>query len=184
MKNKKQKVLIVLNRFNVGGPSFNVAFLVKHLDFKKFETLLIGGKEDSHEKPSDYIFKNENIEFIKLSFMRRRVSFLYDLISLFQIIKIIYNFKPDIIHTHAAKAGLLGRLASFFYKKNVKIIHTYHGNVFEGYFSSFKNKIILSVEKFLAKKSTKIISISHSQKKDLIGIVVGAVKTIWSMVST
>jgi len=100
--------------------------------------------------------------------MRRAISPLFDLISLIQIIIIIYQYKPNIIHTHAAKSGLLGRLASLFYYKNVKVVHTYHGNVFEGYFSNFKNKILLFIERFLAKKSTKIIAISKLQSHDLI----------------
>ena len=102
-----------------------------------YETLLIGGKAEKHEQSADYILDDLHVRFRELKFMRRAISPFYDLISLIQIIFIIYKFTPDIIHTHAAKAGLLGRLASMFYYKKVKVIHTYHGNVFEGYFSNF-----------------------------------------------
>ena len=166
--NRKIKVLRILNRFNVGGPVYNATYLTKYLNTDLYETLLIGGKPEKHEQSADYILNDLKVSFRQLKFMRRAISPLFDLISLIQIIIIIYQYKPNIIHTHAAKSGLLGRLASLFYYKNVKVVHTYHGNVFEGYFSNFKNKILLFIERFLAKKSTKIIAISKLQSHDLI----------------
>lgn len=167
MNDSKVKVLRILNRFNVGGPIYNAAYLTKYLNSELYETFLIGGKPESHEQSADYILNNLQVTFRELKFMRRAVSPFLDLVSLIQIVLIIYKFRPDIIHTHAAKSGLLGRLASLFYYKKVKVVHTYHGNVFEGYFSSFKNKILLIIERFLAKKSDKIIAISRLQKRDL-----------------
>ena len=168
MIEKKIKILRILNRFNVGGPVYNAAYLTKYLSTGTYETLLIGGQPEKHEQSADYILNNLEVPFRKLKFMRRAISPLFDLVSLVQIIIIIYKYKPNIIHTHAAKSGLLGRLAYLFYYKQVKIVHTYHGNVFEGYFSNFKNRILLFVERFLAKKSTKIIAISKLQRHDLI----------------
>ena len=165
---KKIKILRILNRFNVGGPVYNAAYLTKYINEDLYETFLIGGKPEIHEKPADYILNNLGVRFKQLKYMRRAISPFYDLITLFQIIFIIYKYQPNIIHTHAAKSGLLGRLASLFYYKNVKVFHTYHGNVFEGYFSNLKNKIILIVERFLAKYSTKIIAISKLQRDDLV----------------
>jgi len=165
---RKIKVLRILNRFNIGGPVYNATYLTKYLNSDLYETLLIGGQPEKYEQPADYILNNLEVPFRKLKFMRRAISPLFDLLSLIQIIIIIYKYKPNIIHTHAAKAGLLGRLASLFYYKKVKVVHTYHGNVFEGYFSNFKNKIFLLIERFLASKSTKIIAISKLQRHDLV----------------
>lgn len=165
---RKIKILRILNRFNVGGPVYNATYLTKYLNSEMYETLLIGGKPENHEQSADYILNDLEVSFRQLKFMKRAISPLFDLISLIQIIIIIYKYKPNIIHTHAAKSGLLGRLASLFYFKKVKVVHTYHGNVFEGYFSHFKNRILLSIERFLAKKSTKIIAISKLQSYDLI----------------
>ena len=164
----KIKVLRILNRFNIGGPVYNATYLTKYLNSDLYETLLIGGEPERHEQSAGYILDDLHVAFKQLKFMRRAVSPFYDLISLIQIIFIIYKFRPNIIHTHAAKAGLLGRLASLFYYKKVKLVHTYHGNVFEGYFSNFKNRILIFIERFLAKKSTKIIAISKLQSQDLI----------------
>ena len=165
---KKIKVLRILNRFNVGGPVYNATYLTKYLNSDLFNTLLIGGKPENHEQSAGYILNRLDVSFKQLKFMRRAISPLFDLISLIQIIIILYKFKPNIVHTHATKSGFLGRVASFFYNKKVKLVHTYHGNVFEGYFSNFKNKILIFIERFLAKKSTKIIAISKLQSKDLI----------------
>lgn len=157
-----------MNRFNVGGPVYNATYLTKYINTDLYETLLIGGEPEKHEQSADYILDNLGVKFTQLKFMRRAISPVYDLISLVQIIFIIYRFQPSIIHTHAAKAGLLGRLASLLFYKKVKVVHTYHGNVFEGYFSNFKNRILILIERFLAKKSTKIIAISKLQAHDLI----------------
>lgn len=165
---KKIKVLRILNRFCVGGPVYNALNLTKYIDSNKYETFLIGGIAEPHENSSEYILEKSGIKYKKLKYMRRAISPFYDFIAFIQILRIILKFKPDIIHTHAAKAGLLGRFAGFLYFKNVKIVHTYHGNVFEGYFSPLINKIILYIERFLAKKSTKIIAISNLQKNELL----------------
>lgn len=164
---KKIKILRILNRFCVGGPVYNAAYLTKYLNLDLYESLLIGGKPEKHEQSADYILNDLKVSFRQLKFMRRAISPLFDLISLIQIIIIIYKYKPNIIHTHAAKSGLLGRLASLFYYKKIKVVHTYHGNVFEGYFSNFKNRILLFIERFLATKSTKIIVISKLQGEDI-----------------
>ena len=165
---RKIKILRILNRFNLGGPIYNVTYLTKYLDKNKYETLLIGGKCQDHELSAKYILEDENVSYKEIKYMKRNLSIIYDIISLIQIIHIVYKYKPDIIHTHASKAGFLGRLASIFYVNNVKVVHTYHGNVFEGYFSKFKNKLILIVERFLAINSDKIIAISELQKKDIV----------------
>ena len=165
---RKKKILRILNRFNVGGPIYNAAYLTKYIDNEKYETLLIGGQWESHENDGTYILRSEEINYKLITRMRRSISIYNDIISLFQVISIMYKFKPDIIHTHAAKAGIIGRIAALFYFRKAKVIHTYHGNVFEGYFSSFLNKIILNVERILAKKTNKIIAISNLQKNDLI----------------
>ncbi len=78
----------------------------------------------------------------------------------------IKQFKPDIVHTHAAKAGALGRLAAY-HEKVPGIVHTFHGHIFHSYFNPIKSKIFLWIEKYLAKKSSAIIAISERQKNEL-----------------
>ena len=159
----KIRVLRILNRPNVGGPSYNVAYLSKYLN-DQYETKIVTGVIEEGEASSTYIFDALGLRMEIIPHMKRRISFINDIKSLLSMIKIINQFKPDIIHTHAAKAGAIGRFATLFSKHQPSFIfHTYHGNVFDGYFSPLKTKIILSVERYLAKLSTKIVAISARQ---------------------
>ncbi|HTA63514.1 MAG TPA: glycosyltransferase [Bacteroidia bacterium] len=159
------RVLRIINRFNLGGPAYNVAFLTKYLD-PEYETLLIGGEKEPDEDSSLFIFKEMGLEPLVISEMSRSVNFLQDIKAYYRIKKIIKEFKPDIVHTHAAKAGALGRLAAYSCNVSV-IIHTFHGHVFHSYFGRLKTAIYKNVERFLAKKSSVIIAISEKQKHEL-----------------
>lgn len=159
------RVLRIINRFNLGGPAYNVAYLTKYMS-PEFETLLIGGEKESDEESSLFIFKEMGIEPLVLSEMNRSINFLTDVRAYYRIKKIIKEFKPDIVHTHAAKAGALGRLAAFSCKVPI-IVHTFHGHVFHSYFGQLKTTIFKNVERFLANKSSVIIAISKKQKQEL-----------------
>jgi glycosyltransferase involved in cell wall biosynthesis len=99
--------------------------------------------------------------------MKREISIKNDRVAYFEIDAIIKKFKPDIVHTHAAKAGTLGRLAAW--RNNVPVaLHTFHGHVFHGYFSRAKTRIFLEIERFLASKTAGIIAISNEQKRELV----------------
>jgi glycosyltransferase involved in cell wall biosynthesis len=159
------RVLRIINRFNLGGPAYNVAYLTKYLT-PEYETLLIGGEKEPDEESSLFIFKEMGIEPLVLSEMNRSVNFLNDIKAYYRIKKIIKEFKPDIVHTHAAKAGALGRLAAYNCKVPV-IIHTFHGHVFHSYFGKIKTTVYKNIERFLAKKTSAIIAISEKQKQEL-----------------
>ena len=160
-----KKILRIINRFNLGGPTYNAAYLTKYLE-PDYETLLIGGKHDESEKSSMHILDNLGLKPIIIPEMQRSINPYKDQIAFKKIQNIIKEFKPDIVHTHAAKAGALGRRAA--YKMGVnQIYHTFHGHVFHSYFGNFKTKIFKEIEKNLAKKSTKIIAISEIQKREL-----------------
>src|SRR5476649_1918100 len=101
--------------------------------------------------------------------MYRKISPANDWIAFKYIRSIVKTYKPDIVHTHAAKAGVLGRLAAYYNPNRPKVIlHTYHGNVFDGYFSPLKTKIFLTIERYLCGLSTAIVAISDQQKSDLV----------------
>ena len=160
-----KKILRIINRFNLGGPTYNAAYLTKYLE-PDYETLLIGGQHDESEKSSMHILDNLGLKPIIIPEMQRSLNPYKDQIAFKKIQNIIKEFKPDIVHTHAAKAGVLGRRAA--YKMGVKqIYHTFHGHVFHSYFGNFKTRIFKEIEKNLAKKSTKIIAISEIQKSEL-----------------
>jgi len=160
-----KKILRIINRFNLGGPTYNAAYLTKYLE-DDYETLLIGGKHEKNEKSSMHILDNLGLKPIIIEEMQRSIHPILDRIALKKIKDIIIEFKPDIVHTHAAKAGALGRKAA--YDLGVKqIYHTFHGHVFHSYFGKIKTNIYKKIERDLAKKSTKIIAISEIQKQEL-----------------
>ena len=159
------KVLRIINRLNIGGPTYNAAYLSKYLS-DDFETLLIAGEKDETEDSSQFILHELGLKPIIIPEMKREVNLKNDRIAYQKIKEIIADFKPDIVHTHASKAGAIGRLAAYKMKVPV-ILHTFHGHVFHSYFGKVKTTIYKTIERNLARKSTKIIAISAIQKKEL-----------------
>jgi glycosyltransferase involved in cell wall biosynthesis len=162
---KPIRVLRIINRFNLGGPTYNVAYLSKYLS-SEFETLLIGGAKDETEESSDFIVNNLGLQPTIIEEMRREIDWKNDLTAYRKIKKIIREFNPDIVHTHASKAGTLGRLAAYHCRVPV-IVHTFHGHVFHSYFGKLKTTFYKNIERFLAKRSTMIVAISDKQKEEL-----------------
>ncbi len=159
------KVLRIINRFNLGGPTYNAAYLSKYLS-KDYDTLLVGGIKDQAEGSSEFIVDNLGLHPIIIPEMRRSLNPANDLIAYRKLTKLIRKYKPDIVHTHASKAGTLGRLAAI--RNNVPVIlHTFHGHVFHSYFGSSTTGFIINIEQGLAEKTTKIIAISDKQKQEL-----------------
>ncbi len=159
------KVLRIINRFNLGGPTLNVAYLTKYLS-SDFETMLVGGVKEESEGSSEFIVRNLGIEPVVIPELQRSLNPSNDLIAYRKISRIIKEFKPDIVHTHASKAGTIGRLAAMRQKVPV-IVHTFHGHVFHSYFNQMKSNIFMRIEKELASRTTKIIAISDKQKEEL-----------------
>lgn len=163
---RKIRVLSILNRFNLGGPVYIASQLAKYLE-PEFETMLIGGPNELQEHDSLHIPHSLGIEPIIVNSMRRSMDPIADKAAYSEVRKIIKDFKPDIVHTHASKAGAVGRLAARNLKVPV-IIHTYHGHVFNAYFNGVVSSIYKIVERYLAKKTDAIIALSQRQKIDLV----------------
>lgn len=159
------KVLRIINRFNIGGITYNVSYLSKYLE-PEYETLLVGGPEEEGEDSSLYIPQNLGLNPLVLQQFQREINFKSDYAAYKEIKKLIKEFKPDIVHTHASKAGAIGRLAAAHCHVPI-IVHTFHGHVFHSYFGKLKTSFYLFIERYLAKKSTAIIAISNKQKQEL-----------------
>jgi len=162
---KMPKVLRIINRFNLGGPTYNVAYLSKFME-PDYQTILVGGEKDESEDSSQFILDKLGLAPIIIQEMKREIDFKNDRIAYLKIRQLIREHKPDIVHTHASKAGTIGRLAAR--AENVPvIIHTFHGHVFHSYFGKLKTLFYKNIERFLALISTKIIAISEIQKNEL-----------------
>src|SRR5215204_6167812 len=131
------KVLRILNRLIVGGPVLNAAYLTKYLS-PEFETLLVVGEKEEHEKSANYLAEQLDIDYVTVPQMGRSISPVNDYQAFKQLKRIIKEFKPDIVHTHAAKPGALGRLAASACGVPA-IVHTYHGHVFHSYFNNIQS---------------------------------------------
>ena len=165
------KVLRMIARLNIGGPSIHVHILTRGLDKERFQTILVAGKISPQEGDMSYLFDSQDTRPLVISELQREISLRMDLKAFFQIFKILRREKPDIVHTHTAKAGTSSRLAVFFYnlisEKKVRMVHTFHGNVFEGYFGKAKSMAFVWVERLLAKETDLVVAVSNSQKREL-----------------
>jgi glycosyltransferase involved in cell wall biosynthesis len=159
------RVLRILNRLAVGGPVLNATYLTRYMA-PEFETLLVVGEKESHEKSAEYLATGLGINYVTVPGMGRSINPATDYFAYRRLKKLILDYKPDIVHTHAAKPGALGRLAASAAGVPV-IVHTFHGHVFHSYFNSAKSRFFIGVERYLAKKSDAIIAISEQQRKEL-----------------
>ena len=159
------KVLRIINRFNIGGPTYNAAYLSAYLP-PEYETMLLAGSLDEGEESSEHVLDELGLKPVFIKEMKREISPIDDIAAYRKIKEIIKEFKPDIVHTHASKAGTLGRLAAASCGVKV-IVHTFHGHVFHSYFGKVKTEFYKNIERYLAKKSSKIIAISNRQKEEL-----------------
>jgi glycosyltransferase involved in cell wall biosynthesis len=166
------KVMQIIARMNVGGPAVIVAELMRGLDANHFNQVLITGYCDETE--ADYLdLVATDIRATRIAGLGRSVSLIADLKAFIGLIRTIRKFNPDIIHTHTAKAGVLGRLASIIAGRGAIRIHTFHGHLLHGYFSGWKTKLVIVIEKFLAARTSYLIAIGNQVKKDLLGAGIG-----------
>lgn len=166
------RVMHVIARMNIGGPAILVADLVRSFDSDSIKSVLVTGFCDEDE--ADYLDEvARDVIAIRLPGLGRSISLLKDLNSFFLLMREMRKFKPDVIHTHTAKAGVLGRLAALIASPGAKRVHTFHGHLLHGYFGQSKTKIVILVEKYLAKKTDRMIAIGNKVKSDLLEAGIG-----------
>jgi glycosyltransferase involved in cell wall biosynthesis len=169
------KVVRIIGRLNVGGPARQACLLHERLR-PEFKTVLITGRPDSGEKDMSYLLGSSEGVY-SIDSMSRPVRLFSDLRSLVFIYRILRRERPQIVHTHTAKAGTLGRVAAVLARVPVRV-HTFHGHVFSGYFGKVKTRAYLGIERFLARFTTRIVTVSEGQARELADVyrVVGKEK--------
>jgi len=171
-RNKKVKVVQIIARMNVGGPAVIVADLMRSIDSSKVEQVLITGYCDESE--ADYLETvATDIKATRIAGLGRSVSLVADVRAFFALVGMIKKIAPDVIHTHTAKAGVLGRLAAILAGRSAKRVHTFHGHLLHGYFSGWKVKLVIAIEKFLAKRTDVLVAVGNQVKSDLLEAGIG-----------
>ena len=172
VKPQKVRVLRIIARMNVGGPAVQVSGLMRGFDTEIFEQKLLTGYCAADE--ADYLEKVAvDVKAIRIDGLGRSIKPRADLTSLFAIVMEIRRFKPDIIHTHTAKAGVVGRIASILSGKKSVRVHTFHGHLLHGYFGAGKTKLVILIEKFLALFTHQLLAVGKKVQDDLITAGIG-----------
>lgn len=163
----KIKIVRIISRLNVGGPAIHTILLSHGLNADGYKDVLVCGQASKSEGDMMYFAKAMNIEPVCIPELGREISIGRDIVAFFKIYSMLRRERPDIVHTHTAKAGALGRLAALFAGVPIKV-HTFHGHIFDGYFSPFKAKVFLLLEKFLAFFTDRIIIVSKHVKDEIV----------------
>src|SRR6266550_5631922 len=159
----------VITRLNIGGPAIHVSLLSSRLDPARYDTLLVSGVEGPDEGSMLALGRLPPVEPTIVPTLGRAISPFDDVRALARLVSLARSFKPDIVHTHLAKAGALGRVAARIAGVRL-VVHTYHGSVFRGYFGQRESDVYLGIERALARITTRIVAITAGQKADLIGL--------------
>lgn len=169
---QKIKVLHLVTRMNVGGVAVILDNLMANIDTNEFEALLATGVCESPE--GEYL-DNRKIDYRlqRISSFHKSVKVVDDLKSLVHIYQLMRDFKPDIVHTHTSKAGLLGRLISMIAAPKAKRVHTFHGHLLVGYFNPIKLGIVKTFEKSLGLITHKFIAMGTQVREDLVSAGIG-----------
>lgn len=172
------KIVRVIARLNVGGPARHVVWLTAGLQGANCDSLLVAGTVPPGEEDMGYFATQHDVKPLLMTEMSREISFK-DALTIWKLYRLFCRESPDIVHTHTAKAGTVGRVAGFLYRwltvstllgrpRQCHFVHTFHGHVFHSYYGPFKTRLFLSVEKALARLITdRIVVISEQQRREI-----------------
>ncbi len=172
------KIVRVIARLNVGGPARHVVWLTAGLRGADCDSLLVAGTVPPGEEDMGYFAAAHGVEPLLIPEMSREISFK-DALTIWKIYRLFCRESPDLVHTHTAKAGTVGRVAGFLYRwltpstllgrpRQCLFVHTYHGHIFHSYYDPLKTCLFLSIEKVLARLITdRIIVVSEQQRREI-----------------
>ncbi len=160
------KVARVIARLNIGGPAIHTILLTEGLAGARFVPVLVTGVVGDAEGDMTFYAQEKKVEPLVIPVLGRDISWRHDLTALWKLVQLFRRMRPDIVHTHTAKAGLLGRLAAFAAGVPIRV-HTFHGHVLQGYFGPAKTTLFILIERWLARITHRIIAISPSQRDEL-----------------
>ena len=169
------RVVHIIARMNVGGPAQILTGLLRHLDANRFEQFVIVGRAGPGEQEW-FALRDRDLEndarIIRIADFGPTVAPLRDLRTLVRLVRELRRLKPDVVQTHTAKAGMLGRIAALLVRTPV-LIHTYHGHTLHGYFSGPVVRVISAIERALARRSDHLVSVGSRVRDELLAAGIG-----------
>lgn len=166
------RVLRVIARMNVGGPAWQVSVLTRELENGQFTSQLVCGEISEGE--ADFLaLRDSELAVTRIPSLGRSLNAFDDVRAFWQLVWIIRKTRPDIVHTHTAKAGVLGRVAAILMRVPVRV-HTFHGHVLHGYFSPFVTRIFIQIERVLGWFTHGIVSVGSQVRDDLLEVGIGS----------
>lgn len=175
---RQTRIVRIIARLNVGGPAKHVVWLTGALQDQNYRSLLVTGSVPPGEEDMSYFAEEAGVKPFYIPEMSREIS-PNDAVTVWKIFRLLLRERPDIVHTHTAKAGTVGRVAGFFYRwltpgtligkpRRCKFVHTYHGHVFHSYYGRGKTRMFLAIERLLARLVTdRLIVISEQQGAEI-----------------
>src|SRR5437764_2106084 len=153
------KIVRIIARLNVGGPAIHVVLLTRGFLDRGHESHLVVGPVPENEGSMEYYALDRQVTFTRIPELVRPLSPWKDWVAFCKIYRFLRLEKPDLVHTHTSKAGTLGRVAALLAGAPA-IFHTFHGSVFDGYFSPAKTRLFLMIERILARFTDRVITVS------------------------
>jgi glycosyltransferase involved in cell wall biosynthesis len=166
------KVVRVIARLNMGGPALHVAYLTAGLRERGYDTTLVAGTLARGEDSMAFVAEDLGIEIVRIEELGREISPLRDLRAIVRLARVLRRERPQILHTHTAKAGTVGRLAAILAgsRRPPVVVHTFHGHVLRGYFGPMRTRFFLLLERWLAAHTTALIAVGPQVRDDLVAL--------------
>lgn len=167
------RIVRVIARLNIGGPAIQALTLTKRLEAHGYTTTLVRGREEPDEGNMDHLAAELGVTPVLVPWLRRNPGW-HDLPALLSLALLIRRERPQIVHTHAAKGGTLGRLATLiaFPRKRTRpvLIHTYHGHSLRGYFTPRATAVYRAIEQLLGQVTDRLVAVSEEVRDELVSL--------------
>jgi glycosyltransferase involved in cell wall biosynthesis len=169
---ERTKILRVIARLNMGGPALHVAYLTSGLRERGYDTTLVAGSLARGEDSMAFVADARDVDVVRIDELGREISPLRDLLATIKLARLIRRERPDILHTHTAKAGTVGRVAAMLAGRKGPpiVVHTFHGHVLRGYFGPMRSRVFRLLERWLASRTTVLIAVSPQVRDDLVAL--------------
>jgi glycosyltransferase involved in cell wall biosynthesis len=169
---RRIKIVRVIARLNMGGPALHVAYLTEGLTKRGYDTTLVAGSLARGEDSMAFVAEAHGVEIVQIDELGREISPLRDLVATIRLARLIRKERPQILHTHTAKAGTVGRVAALLAgsRRPPIVVHTFHGHVLRGYFGPMRSLLFRLLERWLAASTTALVAVSPQVRDDLVAL--------------